>query len=487
MAASYICGSQNQDMYLMNILASFAVASIALSSCDNAKSSVPSSPVDQDSLKTLSLANGITTANMGSKKGVVELKGHVIQPQSGKIFLWETQGKNTTKIDSAQIGGGKFSFGSKEFEQGFYMLGMNDKNMCAIILNPAEPVCEIGFKGGILEQSMYAVSSRENEGWAKYFPKEGALLKAIKDAKVGAAKNPGMKVQFDEQAKIKELELFNLQKSLIEEYPGTHLAKILTWKQEPNKTDITKYWDNIDFNDESIIRSKVLSDRIESFMRSFSKGEESGFFNCIAVVAEKAKANDRVLEFTLNQMLVGFYESNMENICTYIIDNYVNGDACGDADLSSVIKNTAESIANLSIGKTPPNISMSTLGGTTFDLYKTCASNKYTLVMFWSSWCEHCKGEAPEVKACYDQWHAKGFEIAGVSIDRNKAPWEAAVKDRGFTFPQMCGMNEYQSPVAKDYRITRTPTFFLLDKDHKIVLKPKGIKEVQDFLSSNLK
>jgi hypothetical protein len=83
--------------------------------------------------------------------------------------------------------------------------------------------------------------------------------------------------------------------------------------------------------------------------------------------------------------------------------------------------------------------------------------------------------------------NAKGFEIAGVSIDRNKAPWEAAVKDRGFTFPQMCGMNEYQSPVAKDYRITRTPTFFLLDKDRKIVLKPKGIGEVQAYLLTNLK
>ncbi len=246
----------------MNLFVTITGVSLALSSCDSAKSSVPSTTNTSTAATEITLANGINESNSGMKKGLVELKGQVIQPQTGKIFLWESQGKNTNKIDSAQISAGKFSFGSKEYEQGFYMLGMNDKNMCAIILNPSEPVCEIGFKGGILEQSMYAVSSRENEGWAKYYPKEGALLKAIKDAKVGAAKNPGMKVQFDEQAKIKELELFNLQKTLIEEYPGTHLAKILTWKQEPNKTDITKYWDNIDFNDESIIRSKVLSGTI---------------------------------------------------------------------------------------------------------------------------------------------------------------------------------------------------------------------------------
>lgn len=107
--------------------------------------------------------------------------------------------------------------------------------------------------------------------------------------------------------------------------------------------------------------------------------------------------------------------------------------------------------------------------------------------MFWSSWCEHCKGEAPDVIACYNLWHAKGFEIIGVSIDRNKMVWENTVKDRGFTFPNVCGMAEYQSPVAKDFRMTRTPTFFLLDSNKQIVLKPKGIREVQAYLASHLK
>jgi thiol-disulfide isomerase/thioredoxin len=222
-------------------------------------------------------------------------------------------------------------------------------------------------------------------------------------------------------------------------------------------------------------------------MRSFSKGEESGFINCVSTVAEKTKVNDRVLEFSLNQMLVGFYESNMENMCMHIIDNYINGESCGDSDLSNVIKTTASSIKNLSVGNTPPNIQLTTSTGSKYDLYKTAASNKYTLVMFWSSWCEHCKGEAPEVKACYDQWKAKGFDIVGVSIDKNKQAWTNALTERGFTFPQVCGMNEYQSPVAKDYRVSKTPTFYLLDKEQKIVLKPKGIREVQTFLAANLK
>ncbi len=471
----------------MNLLV-LAIASVmTLNSCDSNSKTAESKSQMVDSSAENGLVNGITDANKGSRTGNVEVKGAMIIYKEGKLYLWSTQGKTTFLKDSTTVSNYLFSFGNKAYDQGIYMLGTAEKNMCPVIINPSEPVCEIGFRTMQFESSLYAINSKENEGWATYMSKEPALLKAIKDAKVGAAKSPGMKAQFEQQGVAKETELLQLQVSLIKEYPNTHLAKILTWKQEPNKTDIKTYWDNIDFSDESVVRSKVLTDRIESFMRSFSKGEESGFINCIATVAEKAKANDRVLEFSLNQMLTGFYESGMENISAYIIDNYVNGDACGDADLSNIIKSTAESIQNLSVGKTPPNISLTGLDGKNVDLYSITKKNKYTLVMFWSSWCEHCKGEAPDVNACYKLWHAKGFEIIGVSIDRNKIMWDNAVKERGFTFPNVCGMAEYQSPVAKDYRVTRTPTFFLLDSNKQIVLKPKGIREAQAYLAAHLK
>ncbi len=472
----------------MNIIVLAIASLLTLNSCDNKGKTVDTVTKQNDSATLIGLlVNGVTDANTGSRTGMVEVKGSMIIYREGKLYIWSTQGKSTFLKDSTTVNNYLFSFGNKTYEQGIYMLGNAETNMCPVIINPTEPICEIGFRTTNFESSLYAINSKENEGWATYMSKEPGLLKAIKDAKVGAAKSPGMKAQYDQQVVAKENELLQLQASLIKEFPNTHLAKILTWKQEPNKTDIKTYWDNIDFSDESVVRSRVLTDRIESFMRSFSKGEESGFINCVATVADKAKANDKVLEFSLNQMLTGFYESNMENICAYIIDNYVNGDACGDADLSNIIKSTAESIQNLSVGKTPPNFSLAGLDGKNVDLYATSKKNKYTLVMFWSSWCEHCKGEAPDVIACYNLWHAKGFEIIGVSIDRNKMVWENTVKDRGFTFPNVCGMAEYQSPVAKDFRMTRTPTFFLLDSNKQIVLKPKGIREVQAYLASHLK
>jgi peroxiredoxin len=420
-------------------------------------------------------------------KGLVKVSGTMSAQKTGKVFIWESFGRNVVKLDSSQMLNGAFSFAEREIELGVYMVGLNENNMCPVILNPAEKLVDLQFTAVKLESSMTSSGSRENQGWSVYMQQEPALLKAIKDAKVGAAKNPEKKAEFDKQLVAKEKELLSLQNKLIAEYPGTQLAKLMGWKQEPNRTDIRKYWDNVDVGDVSITRSRVLSDRIESFMRLFSKGTDSGFYSCIEVVVERAKAHDAVLEFALNQMLVGFYESNMETVCMYIIDNYINGDACGDADLSSVVKNTAESIQRLSVGHTPPNIQLSDANGQPIDLYALAAKKKYTLVLFWSSYCEHCKGEAPEVKACYDSWGKKGFEILGVSIDRSPDAWKAAIAERGFTFPNVCGMKDFQSPVAKDYRVTRTPAFYLLNAKGEIVLKPKSIREVQGYLAKNLK
>jgi peroxiredoxin len=420
-------------------------------------------------------------------KGKMKISGTMTANKAGRVYLWESFGRNVVKLDSTMLTNGNFAFNEREIELGVYMIGLHENNMCPVILNPAEKEVDLQFATAKLESSMSSMHSKENQGWSIFIQQEPVLLKAIKDAKVGAAKNPEKKAEFEAQLNLKEKELLNLQNKLIKDNQGTHLARLLGWKQEPNRTDIKKYWDNVDFGDVSITRSRVLTDRIESFMRTFSKGSESGFYSCIEVVVERAKANDAVLEFALNQMLVGFYESNMENVCLYIIDNYINGDACGDADLSNVVKSTAESIQKLSVGHVPPNIQLNNAQGQPIDLLAMASTKKYTLVLFWSSYCEHCKGEAPEVKACWDAWNKKGFEIFGVSIDRNPDAWKAVLAERGFSFPNVCGMKDFQSPVAKDYRVTRTPAFFLLNQKGEIVLKPKSIREVNAFLSKNLK
>lgn len=468
----------------MNLFGLILLAGLHFPACQSAHQNQPGQ-ASADTTGTPGFIDGITDENRGAFRGPVMLEGTVQNAGWKTMRLYSTYGRTNTLIDSVDIKEMTFRFPERDLEVGFYMIGTADNNLCPIIINPKEKKLVIQVKGTKMDGGCVAPGSKENEGWLAYYPKENALLKQIREAKTAARKST-LKGEYEKQAAERENQLHNLRADMISRYPGTYFSKTLTWKQEPFPKDKEKYWNNIDFSDPSLIHNLVLSDRIQNYMRTFSGGEEKGFIECIGRITDKAKVNDLVLEFALNQMLIGFYESGMENISTYLIDNYVNGDACGDADLSNIIESTAESIARLGVGHSPPNISGRTMDGKTFDLMKTVAGKKYTLVMFWSSWCEHCQGEAPEVKNCYLQWKDKGFELIGYSVDTNELAWKKAVADREFSFPNLCGFKQWDSKAAKDYRITKTPGFFLLDQSGTIVLKPKSIREVQGFLKTHL-
>jgi thiol-disulfide isomerase/thioredoxin len=118
---------------------------------------------------------------------------------------------------------------------------------------------------------------------------------------------------------------------------------------------------------------------------------------------------------------------------------------------------------------------------------ETASENKYTLVMFWASWCHKCEQEIPVLIPLYAKYHSKGFETIGVSIDQARKSWSDIVESRGMQYLNVSQLQGWDSPVVKDYKITATPTYFLIDSKGEIVLKPKRIYEVDAFLTRNLK
>ena len=102
-------------------------------------------------------------------------------------------------------------------------------------------------------------------------------------------------------------------------------------------------------------------------------------------------------------------------------------------------------------------------------LSQWAGKGNYVLVDFWASWCGPCRQEMPNVIQNYERYHAKGFEVVGVSFDQKKDAWVAAVQQMGMRWPQMSDLKGWQCAASDIYGVRSIPASVLHDPQGKII------------------
>lgn len=423
------------------------------------------------------------------------LKGKInVQRQANKqVDLFRTEGKYKYKIDSTRVKtDGTFIFDTKGLAKGYYKIALStETNIMDVIINPSETLVNIEFSQVRLEKGVKVITSNENKAYWEFKEKDAQIQKSIKALKQqrGQFRSQGNEAKINEmtnEINKKEKELFDHIQLVINKYPSTFFSQAMVASKSKNPSDKAAYFNDLDFNNENFIRTNVYAERFQDYIIKHSGHTEVGYYNAVDDIMKKAKVNEKVFEFALYNLLDGFYGSGLEDVATYIMEEYFYGEACGDIEINDLLRQKAELIKNLQIGNTPPDFTIKSNYGSEVNLKNTCANNKYTILMFWATHCPHCMRDLPGFVPVYNEYKPKGLEVIAVALDVNPTKWKNTVEEKGFNWLNVSQFKNYQSPVCKDYKINKTPSWFVLDRNMKIVAKPKGKHEVMKFLKNNM-
>ncbi|WP_304035472.1 redoxin domain-containing protein [Mesonia mobilis] len=180
-------------------------------------------------------------------------------------------------------------------------------------------------------------------------------------------------------------------------------------------------------------------------------------------------------------------ENPQSLVSALILSDMMNGKSLSTNEFKELFENLDEEVKNSEIGKQlnetiqkatatavgskAPEFSAPTPEGEQLALKD--ALGKITIVDFWASWCKPCRIENPNVVKLYNEYHDKGLNIIGVSLDKNgqKDKWLKAIEDDGLTWQHVSNLQYWQGPVAQLYNVRSIPATFILDENGVIIAK----------------
>ncbi|MDR0738413.1 MAG: AhpC/TSA family protein [Prevotellaceae bacterium] len=154
-----------------------------------------------------------------------------------------------------------------------------------------------------------------------------------------------------------------------------------------------------------------------------------------------------------------------------------------EAEITKVIQPRLTNLQNVATGSPFVDVELNDVNDNPVKLSSVAGKGTYVLVDFWASWCGPCRQENPNVVALYKQYHEKGFDVVGISRDRNKDAWLKGIAEDGLAWTHLW---DKEGAACKSYVVDFIPTTFLLDKEGKIIARNLDSDVLRDKLKELL-
>jgi len=113
-------------------------------------------------------------------------------------------------------------------------------------------------------------------------------------------------------------------------------------------------------------------------------------------------------------------------------------------------------------------------------------TGRVVLVDFWATWCGPCIRAMPALKELYRDYHSKGFEIIGISLDNERADLDAYLEREAITWPHYFDGKGWENDFAAEFGIDSIPATYLIGPDGRIEAINAGQDELRALIQKLL-
>jgi thiol-disulfide isomerase/thioredoxin len=145
----------------------------------------------------------------------------------------------------------------------------------------------------------------------------------------------------------------------------------------------------------------------------------------------------------------------------------------GKSSMAAVVKQMQACARRLKLVGNPMHLEGKKLDGTGLDWEKY--RGKVVLVDFWATWCGPCMAEVRNIKENYEKYHAKGFEVVGISLDQMSSKNLTEFVKKEAVPWTICRDADSPRRMSEYYGISGIPNMILVGRDGKVVsLRVRG-------------
>ena len=398
-------------------------------------------------------------------------------------ILYKNAPTNTKYIAQSRIVDGDLVFIlDEEATTGIYKLvyavPQNDYNF-DIIYNGKEDI-ELTFN---LIDGVVFQKSDENIMLQSYLTEMTLLGNDIETKYLEESTEDTMSFIFKKQKK--------LQRSYEEKSEGTLVNHFIKANQPyiPNELETlgdyiknvtADYFTNIQFNDEVLQSSNFLIKKSLAYINgTVTEGipKEQSLKNNVDKVEDQTRLLDlNFQKYFIEKLWQNLVNYNLIGTANYLAERYLIPIANQLNDTVLVLKLTQ--FKNLSIGNPAPDFILD--DGSGKKLSELDIAENYILV-FWSSGCSHCLKEIPQLYQLSQELNTTKYKIIAVGLEEDTFKWTNEVVKYP-NFINVVKLKKWNNTIVSEYGLTITPTYFVLDKDKRFLVKPENFDDLKAYL-----